>query len=144
MNELLPGDIGGGVAQGEEVLATLFPQRNEDASQKHRRLLYAPVLVSTIDHLMPSTESIRGGRYMLPVLRMMTADIVIDEIDDFTGSDLVAIARLTHLAGMLGRNVILSSATIPPDLAEGLFSAYKSGRKLYARFFGKSNAINCV
>lgn len=144
MNELLPGDIYGGVAQGEEVLAALFPQHNKVASQKHRRLLYAPVLVSTIDHLMPSTESIRGGRYMLPVLRMMTADIVIDEIDDFTGSDLVAIARLTHLAGMLGRNVILSSATIPPDLSEGLFSAYKSGRALYARFFGKSNAINCV
>ncbi len=144
MNELMPGDIDGGTAQDEDVLAALFPKNNEDASQKHRRLLYAPVLVSTIDHLMPGTESIRGGRFILPVLRMMTADIVIDEIDDFTGSDLVAIARLTHLAGMLGRNVILSSATIPPDLAEGLFSAYKSGRELYARFCGTSNDINCV
>ena len=57
---------------------------------------------------------------------------------------MVAIARLVHMAGMLGRNVVISSATIPPDLAEGLFSAYWSGREAYSRFFDYKVQINCA
>lgn len=62
---------------------------------------------------MAATETKRGGRYILPTLRLMSSDVVIDEIDDFSGKDLVAIGRLVHLAGMLGRKVMISSATIP-------------------------------
>ena len=57
----------------------------------------------------------------------MSSDLVIDEVDDFTGRDLIAIGRLIQLAGMLGRKVMISSATIPPDLAEGYFNAYRAG-----------------
>jgi len=105
----------------EEGLATVLTQ------DKDRKFLYAPVLACTIDHIMTATETKRGGRYILPSLRLMSSDLVIDEIDDFTGSDLIAIGRLIHLAGMLGRKVMISSATIPPDLAEGYFNAYKKG-----------------
>ena len=80
---------------------------------RSRQILYAPVLACTIDYLMAATETIRGGRYILPGLRLMSSDLVIDEIDDFDREDLVAIGRLIHLAGMLGRKVIISSATIP-------------------------------
>lgn len=137
MNELLPGEVQADFPQEDDFLQVL-------ASGKNRDLLYAPVLVATIDHLMPAVESVRGGRHILPLLRMMSADIVIDEIDDFTGADLVAIARLVHMAGMMGRNVVLSSATIPPDLAEGMFSAYWSGRREYAHFFGCPESVSCV
>jgi CRISPR-associated endonuclease/helicase Cas3 len=41
--------------------------------------------------------------------------LVIDEVDDFDGRDLIAIGRLIHHAGMLGRKVMISSATIAPD-----------------------------
>ncbi len=109
----------------EEGMVTLLKEA------KHRKFLYAPVLSCTIDHLMAATETKRGGRYILPALRLMSSDLVIDEIDDFTGSDLIAIGRLIHLAGMLGRKVMISSATIPPDLAEGYFNAYKKGWQLY-------------
>ena len=113
--------------------------------EKHRKFLYAPVLVCTIDHLMAATETKRGGRYILPSLRLMSSDLVIDEIDDFTGSDLIAIGRLIHLAGMLGRKVMLSSATIPPDLAEGYFNAYKKGWQIHCQSRDQAeNIIGCA
>ena len=143
MNGLMSGTVHAEFSAEDEMLDVLFDPV-EKLTDKRRQLLYAPVLVATIDHLMPSVETIRGGRHILPFLRLMAADVVIDEIDDFAGKDLVAIARLVHLAGLLGRNIVLSSATIPPDLAEGLFSAYWRGRQEYAQFFGYKTTVNCV
>ena len=112
--------------------------------EKDLQFLYAPVLSCTIDHLISATETKRGGRYILPTLRLMSSDLVIDEIDDFTGDDLVAIGRLIHLAGMLGRKVMISSATIPPDLAEGYFNAYQEGWSLFATMRKLSPLIGCA
>jgi len=108
---------------------------------RDRKFLYAPVLACTIDHLMSATETRRGGRYILPTLRLMSSDLVIDEVDDFGGNDLIAIGRLIHLAGMLGRKVMLSSATIPPDLAEGYFNVYREGWLLYSKTRDASASI---
>ncbi len=113
-------------------------------SEKNRKFLFAPVLSCTVDHLMAATETKRGGRYILPSLRLMSSDLVIDEIDDFTGKDLVAIGRLVHLVGMLGRKVMISSATIPPDLAEGYYNAYQSGWRIFARMRGCSTSVGCA
>jgi CRISPR-associated endonuclease/helicase Cas3 len=121
----------------EEGLATIL------TAPQNRRFLFAPVLSCTIDHLMASTETKRGGRYILPSLRLMSSDLVIDEIDDFDGKDLVAIGRLIHLAGMLGRKVMISSATIPPDLAEGYFNAYQSGWSVFAQMRSRGTEIGC-
>lgn len=122
----------------EEGLTTIL-QRNKD-----RQLLYAPVLACTIDHIIAATETIRGGRYILPALRLLSSDLVIDEIDDFTGGDLIAIGRLIHLAGMLGRKVMISSATIPPSMAEGYFNAYHSGWQLYCKSHNANSAVGCA
>jgi len=112
---------------------------------KDKQFLYAPVLACTIDHIMAATETKRGGRYILPSLRLMSSDLVIDEIDDFTGDDLIAIGRLIHLAGMLGRKVMISSATIPPDLAQGYFNAYKKGWQLFSSSRDNAQAeIGCA
>ncbi len=112
--------------------------------QKDRQFLFAPVLSCTIDHLMAATETKRGGRYILPSLRLMSSDLVIDEIDDFDGKDLIAIGRLIHLAGMLGRKVMISSATIPPDLAEGYYNAYQAGWAIFAQMRERSPVIGCA
>jgi CRISPR-associated endonuclease/helicase Cas3 len=113
--------------------------------EKDKQFLYAPVLACTIDHLMAATETKRGGRYILPSLRLMSSDLVIDEIDDFTGDDLIAIGRLIHLAGMLGRKVMISSATIPPSLAIGYFNAYKKGWQIFSNSRDEAKAeIGCV
>ena len=113
-------------------------------SNKDRQLLYAPVLACTIDHIIAATETTRGGRYILPALRLLSSDLVIDEVDDFTGGDLIAIGRLIHLAGMLGRKVMISSATIPPAMAEGYFNAYQQGWLLYCKTRNTSPLVGCA
>lgn len=138
LEPLLSEDIDFDCDIPEEGLATVLKR------QRDRQFLYAPVLACTIDHLMAATETRRGGRYMLPSLRLMSSDLVIDEVDDFTGGDLIAIGRLIHLAGMLGRKVMISSATIPPDLAEGYFHAYQSGWRLFSKSREASNKVGCA
>lgn len=100
-------------------------------------MLAAPVLVCTIDHLTPGTESERGGRQIAPMLRLMSSDLVLDEPDDFDINDLPALTRLVHWAGLLGSRVLLSSATLPPALVGGLFDAYLAGREHYQRSRGQ-------
>ncbi|MBA6412056.1 type I-F CRISPR-associated helicase Cas3 [Parahaliea sp. F7430] len=97
--------------------------------QDIKSLVSAPVLVCTVDHLTPATESKRGGRQIAPMLRLMTSDLVLDEIDDYGLEDLPALARLVHWAGLLGSRVMLSSATLPPALVQGLYDAYRAGRE---------------
>ena len=122
----------------EEGLTTIL-QRHKD-----RQLLYAPVLACTIDHIIAATETTRGGRYILPALRLLSSDLVIDEVDDFTGGDLIVIGRLIYLAGMLGRRVMISSATIPPAMAEGYFNAYQQGWLLYCKTRNASPVVGCA
>ena len=100
-------------------------------------LLAAPLLVCTIDHLTPATESARGGRQIAPMLRLMSGDLVLDEPDDFDIEDLPALTRLVHWAGLLGARVLLSSATLPPALVQGLFEAYRNGRQHFQRNRGE-------
>lgn len=119
------------------------------SNQKHKAFLYQPVLACTIDHIISATETTRGGKYILPALRLLSSDLVIDEVDDFNGQDLIAIGRLIHLAGMLGRKVMISSATIPPALAEGFFNVYQEGWRLHHQFHrlaesGQSETVACT
>ncbi len=110
----------------DEVVQRLFIDTD------HRRFLTPPFLVSTIDHLIPAVDGTRGGRHILPTLRLMSSDLVIDEIDDYDVGDLPAVMRLIHLTAMLGRNVLVSSATLPPAIASAAFLAYSSGWSQHA------------
>ncbi|MCS3421612.1 CRISPR-associated endonuclease/helicase Cas3 [Rahnella sp. BIGb0603] len=101
------------------------------------KLLSAPVLVTTIDNLIPACESLRGGHQIAPMLRLLTSDLVLDEPDDFDMADLPALCRLVNWAGMLGSRVLLSSATLAPALVQALFSAYVAGRKDYQQACGQ-------
>lgn len=115
--------------------------------KKILKLLQAPVLVSTIDYLMPANEGIRGGRQIAPMLRLLTSDLVLDEPDDFGLEDYPALCRLVNWAGMLGSRVLLSTATIPPVLAKSLFKAYQEGRKHYTQAngeLGETTQICCA
>ena len=117
---------------------SLYDGRLKDwlnSSPKLNQLVSAPVLVSTIDHLMPATEGVRGGKQIAPMLRLLTADLVLDEPDDFDTADLPALCRLVNWAGMLGARVLFSSATLPPVLVCALFEAYRTGREHF-------NAVN--
>lgn len=107
-----------------------------------RALLAAPLLVCTIDHLTPATESERGGRQIAPMLRLMSGDLVLDEPDDFDINDLPALTRLVHWAGLLGARLLLSSATLPPALVQGLFEAYRNGRQHFERNRGERPTLD--
>ncbi|MEQ6437246.1 type I-F CRISPR-associated helicase Cas3f [Comamonas sp. w2-DMI] len=109
----------------------LLERLSDDAQV--RSLIAAPLLVCTVDHLTPATESLRGGRQIAPMLRLLTGDLVLDEPDDFDMADLPALTRLVHWAGLLGSRVLLSSATLPPALVEGLFLAYRAGREIFQK-----------
>jgi CRISPR-associated endonuclease/helicase Cas3 len=98
---------------------------------KARQLLYSPIVTCTIDHIIQASECSRGGKYIAPTLRLLTSDLILDEPDDFDQHDLPALARLVHLAGLFGSKVLLSSATLTPDLIAGLFDAYQAGRKIW-------------
>ena len=142
LEPLLDGEISFDAVIPEDRFSTVF--RTDQYGERNRKFLYAPVLACTIDHIMAATETRRGGRYILPCLRLMSSDLVIDEIDDFDNTDLIAIGRLIHLAGMLGRKVMISSATIPPDLAEGYFNAYREGWSLFSKTRNVSTQIGCA
>jgi CRISPR-associated endonuclease/helicase Cas3 len=102
-----------------------------------RKLISAPMLVCTVDHLVPATESLRAGRQIAPMLRLLSSDLVLDELDDYDLNDLPALTRLVHWAGLLGTRVVLSSATLPPALVEGMFMAYRAGRRHYQHNRGR-------
>ncbi|WP_087718524.1 type I-F CRISPR-associated helicase Cas3f [Salinicola salarius] len=114
--------------------------RKAIADPHAQALIGAPVLVCTIDHLVPATESLRGGGQIAPMLRLMSGDLVLDEPDDFDIADLPALTRLVYWTGMLGSRVLLSSATLPPAIVRGLFDAYREGRAEYQRHRGSPGA----
>lgn len=108
------------------------------------KMIEAPIMVSTIDYLMPANEGVRGGRQIAPMLRLLTSDLVLDEPDDFGLADMPALCRLVNWAGMLGSRVLLSTATIPPSLASALFCAYQAGRKHYTEVNGEQGVSDTV
>ena len=109
-------------------------------------LLQPPVLVCTIDHLIPATEGIRGGQQIAPMLRLLASDLILDEPDDFGLTDLPALCRLIHWTAMLGSRVMLSTATMPPALVYACFDAYQSGWQAFAKanIEGWDGAIQCA
>lgn len=131
LEQLLENELDYAEMPQADFMNVLFPQAQ---AERNKAFLYKPVLACTIDHIMSATETKRGGKYILPSLRLSSSDLVIDEVDDFNGQDLIAIARLIHLTAMLGRKVMISSATIPPALAEGFFNVYQQGWQLYCAF----------
>ncbi|MFW6352075.1 MAG: hypothetical protein ACOC2E_06780 [Bacteroidota bacterium] len=130
-----PWTIADEVNLADDILSSVLK------SKKARQILYSPVLVATIDHLIGSVEDTDRGRFLLPQLRVLSSDIVIDEVDDFDGNDMPAVLRLIHMAAMFGRNVIVSSATIPPEDAQAIFDAYLAGRSVYIKKISESKGL---
>ena len=135
-NEVYGADFIESALEDEKFAAIL-----QDA--KARKLLYAPIVTCTVDHLVGASETARGGKYIVPMLRLLTSDLILDEPDDFNQEDLPALSRLVHLAGLFGSRVLLSSATLTPDFIAGLFRAYQAGREIYNRQQGINQSAVC-
>lgn len=116
----------------EDVDQDLPPQLQQLlATEPNKRLLLStPILISTVDYLVAAASPQRS-RHLYASLRLMTSDLVLDEIDSYSEEDLIVLGKLVYLCGLFGRKVLLASATIPPTLAEHFFAAYWTGYQQY-------------
>ena len=105
-------------------------------NQNLKDMIAAPVFVSTADYLAPAGDPRRQGRHIMSLLRLMGSDLILDEIDNYDPKSVVAILRLVQMAGLFGRNVIASSATMTPALADALGSFYTHGASMRAALEG--------
>jgi CRISPR-associated endonuclease/helicase Cas3 len=121
---------------------------------KKRQLITTPILVSTVDYLVSAANPNRS-RHLYATLRLMTSDLVLDEVDSYGEEDLIVLGKLVYLCGLFGRKVLLASATLPPAIAEHFYAAYAKGyqhyctRKqkpscIFAGWFADNPALSCV
>ena len=95
------------------------------------KMLSSPILVATVDHIVHCTEMSRSAEGRM-LMRVMTSDLILDEIDNYCANDLISLGKLVYLHGLYGRNVILMSATLSPVVLEGLWSAYHAGLRVFS------------
>lgn len=115
-------------------------------TKKESEIIQKPIIVCTIDHLIGATEGLHKGRFIVPILRAMVSDLIIDEIDNYSISDQWAILRLIELYAMFGRKVIISSASLTRELSNAIFKSYESGYKSFCVFSDseKSNSFPLI
>src|SRR5690606_30739699 len=94
-----------------------------------KSLLGAPVLASTVDYLIDAGNPGRQGKHVSALLRLLSSDLILDEIDSYDPSAMGAVLRLVFMAGFCGRNLICSSATLSDVLAQSVVQAYNRGRQ---------------
>ncbi len=123
-----------------KILRGELYDRHNQLSEEKAVLLGSPIFVSTIDYLMGATAW-SSGASVLPQLRLATSDIILDEIDSYDLQDYPALTRLLYLIGLFGRRVILSSATLMPEIANVLFDSYLSGWQSRAKIMGLSQEV---
>lgn len=100
------------------------------------KVVGAPVLVSTIDFLIAAGEPHRQGNHALAALRLMTSDLILDEIDGYDPQPLLAVLRLVLMSAFFGRNLVVSSGTLSQPVASAVWRAYQRGIALRAALYG--------
>lgn len=113
----------------------------EFTSNKHQlgAIIGSPILVSTIDFLIAAGEPHLQGNHALAALRVMTSDLILDEIDGYDPKPLLSVLRLVMMSAMFGRNVIASSATLSRPVASLLWRAYAKGAQMRERLTGNGS-----
>lgn len=103
--------------------------------QRAKTILSAPLLVSTIDYLIAAGEPQQQGHHVKALLRVISSDLIVDEIDSYDPKALMAVLRLVQLTAMYGRHVICSSATVSATVASKIHRAFASGIEMRAALF---------
>lgn len=98
-----------------------------------------PILVATIDYMVRGIEANRSSKTRF-LLRLMTSDLIIDEIDSYNQNDLMAIHKLVYLVGFYGKKLIISSATLPELLIQSFYLAYSTGYQRFCQYADKQHA----
>lgn len=95
-------------------------------TNKDKIIIDKPIVVMTIDNIMKAfKQDISSNlRYLM---RVISSDFVLDEIDDYDTKDLISISCLIYMLGYFRRRVFISSATVTPEISKTLFDFYQSG-----------------
>ena len=107
-------------------------------------LLMTPVLVSTIDFLVAAGEPATQGHHVKALMRVLSGELVLDEVDSYEPEPLVAVLRIVQLAALAGRNVICSSATLSEPTALAVHEAFQSGIGLREALLGTAVGYQCA
>ncbi len=107
-------------------------------------VLATPILVATADYITPAGDLTQQAKQIVPFWRVWSSDLILDEIDSYDPQSIVALLRLVQIAGMAGRNVIISSATITPVLGAAIERCYWSGIKMFAALHQQKAQFNGV
>jgi CRISPR-associated endonuclease/helicase Cas3 len=112
---------------------------NEFVSHRHNDIGYllTPVLVSTMDQVIQAAD-LRRSDWMKPMLRLASGPLILDEIDNYDLADMVPILRLIYFAGLLGQDVLCSTATLYPAVADAIIEAHRKGSAERLALFGRS------
>jgi len=124
-----------------EVPAWLAGNCETEAS---KAVVMAPVLVSTIDYIINAGDPRKQAKHAVALLRLMHSDLVIDEIDSYEPAPLAAVLRLIKLSALFGRNVIVSSATLPAEIAGMIYKSYASGFDLFRKMNTVQDGFHAV
>jgi len=100
---------------------------SKDKKDHALKLMGTPVIVTTMDHLIEAGEPGRQAGHALAMMRIASGDLIIDEADSYDPKSLMAVLRVIEIAAMFGRNIVVSSATLPLVLAEAISKAWRSG-----------------
>lgn len=123
-----------------EWLQPLFKPHNGQTHTTASTVLAAPLLVSTIDYLIAAGEPSDQGHHVKALLRLMSSDLILDEIDSYDPKALVAVLRLIQLSALYGRRVICSSATLSHGVACAVEQAFRSGLKMRQALYGTAQS----
>jgi CRISPR-associated endonuclease/helicase Cas3 len=110
---------------------------------KHRAMIDIPILACTADHLVAAVEMRTGGSARM-ALRMMTSDLLLDEIDAYSAQDLQSIGKLAMLTGMAGKSVVVMSATANDVVVNGIYNAWAEGLKSKQLLDGSTTDLGVV
>lgn len=112
--------------------------RSQERATVLKKMLAAPMLVSTVDFLNAAGDMTKpNADHAHALLRMAHSDLILDELDSYDPESMVAVLRLVHVAALFGRNVVISSATLSPSLAEFAQRTYQAGIRAHRAMFGQ-------
>lgn len=121
------------VSQIPEFIQTITNDGSAKSS-KMKQMLSTPILSATIDHVMGVASPVSSS-HLSGALRLITSDVVLDEVDLYSPEDLAVISRLCYYVGVAGRKLIVMSATITDMIANTLYKFYYEGYKEYCETF---------
>lgn len=100
-------------------------------------LITAPVVVCTIDQLIKTTK-LASVTAALEFKRMQSADLVLDEVDNYSADELKQVVRLCFLAGLSRKNLVCLSATLGYQHTQAIVRSYQDGIRLSSLLTGLS------